>query len=242
MRDSDLLAEQQRYYRARAPEYDAWWERRGRYDRGPDANARWFAETRRLELELERFAPRGRVLELACGTGLWTRQLVRHAQTVTALDGAQEMLAINRQRLCGERDRAAMEYVQADLFNWRPPHRAYDVCFFAFWLSHVPESRLRSFWELVASSLRAGGRVFFIDSARNEASTASDHRLPAPDDEITQRRLDDGREFEIVKRFYDPPELERRLSNLGFEVDVRCTGEFFIYGMGAAKTSLAKRP
>jgi demethylmenaquinone methyltransferase/2-methoxy-6-polyprenyl-1,4-benzoquinol methylase len=242
VRDAELLAEQQRYYRARAPEYDAWWERRGRYDRGADANARWFAETRRLERELEQFAPRGRVLELACGTGLWTRQLVRHAQAVTALDGAQEMLALNRQRLRREPNAAAVEYLRADLFNWRPPQAAYDVCFFAFWLSHVPASRFRSFWELVASSLRPGGRVFFIDSARNEASTASDHLLPAPDDEIMQRRLDDGREFHIVKRFYDPPELERRLCDLGFEVDVRRTGEFFIYGMGVAQTCLAKRP
>jgi len=38
-----LLAEQARYYRERAGEYDDWWFRRGRYDRGADANARWFA-------------------------------------------------------------------------------------------------------------------------------------------------------------------------------------------------------
>ena len=32
--DDDLLAEQRSYYRARAPEYDEWWQRQGRYDRG----------------------------------------------------------------------------------------------------------------------------------------------------------------------------------------------------------------
>jgi hypothetical protein len=36
--DDDVLEEQRRYYRARAPEYDDWWQRRGRYDRG-DADA-----------------------------------------------------------------------------------------------------------------------------------------------------------------------------------------------------------
>jgi hypothetical protein len=39
-----LLAEQACYYRERAGEYEDWWFRRGRYDRGADANARWFAE------------------------------------------------------------------------------------------------------------------------------------------------------------------------------------------------------
>lgn len=31
-----LLAEQARYYRERAGEYDDWWFRRGRYDQGAD--------------------------------------------------------------------------------------------------------------------------------------------------------------------------------------------------------------
>ena len=29
---SDLVAEQKRYYAERAPEYDDWWYRRGRYE------------------------------------------------------------------------------------------------------------------------------------------------------------------------------------------------------------------
>jgi hypothetical protein len=39
-----VLHEQLEYYRARAAEYDQWWWRRGRFDRGAELNARWFAE------------------------------------------------------------------------------------------------------------------------------------------------------------------------------------------------------
>ena len=39
-----------RYYRERAPEYDDWWFRRGRFDRGEEANARWFGEAACAEL------------------------------------------------------------------------------------------------------------------------------------------------------------------------------------------------
>src|SRR5208282_4540765 len=39
--DDDLLAEQRSYYRARAPEYDEWWQRRGRYDRGEEQLLEW---------------------------------------------------------------------------------------------------------------------------------------------------------------------------------------------------------
>lgn len=223
-----MLSEQRSYYRARAPEYDAWWQRQGRYDRGPAANARWFAEALALERALEGFGPRGDVLELACGTGLWTSVLVHPARRLTAVDSAPEMIARARARL-GD---APVEFIQANIFGWSPPADAYDLCFFAFWLSHVPEDRFDAFWATVSRALRPGGRVFFIDSDRSERSTASDHRLPAADDETMVRRLDNGREFRIVKRFYEPSWLERRLAALGFKVAVRRTGEFFIYGAG----------
>jgi demethylmenaquinone methyltransferase/2-methoxy-6-polyprenyl-1,4-benzoquinol methylase len=125
-----------------------------------------------------------------------------------------------------------VEYVEADLFGWQPRRHAYDLCFFAFWLSHVPESRFDAFWTLVDTALRPGGRVFFIDSARSQLSTASDHDLAPTDQEATLRRLDDGSEFCIVKRFYAPEWLESRLADLGWRMQVHQTGEFFIYGAG----------
>jgi SAM-dependent methyltransferase len=89
------------YYRERASEYEDWWFRRERYDRGADANARWFADADEAQDALERFQPSGRVLELACGTGLWTRRLVGHADTVTAVDALPEVIELARAGLVG---------------------------------------------------------------------------------------------------------------------------------------------
>ena len=71
--DDGLLEGQLAYYRARAGEYDEWFLRTGRYDRGPEWNRRWFSELEQVRRELDGFGPTGEVLELACGTGLWTR-------------------------------------------------------------------------------------------------------------------------------------------------------------------------
>ena len=95
----DLLQEQIDYYRARAGEYDQWWLRTGRYDRGPEENARWFAEAEQLRQALEDWRPRGAVLELACGTGLWSRELARFADSLTLVDSSPEVLAINASRV-----------------------------------------------------------------------------------------------------------------------------------------------
>jgi 2-polyprenyl-3-methyl-5-hydroxy-6-metoxy-1,4-benzoquinol methylase len=225
MADDAVLTEQLDYYRARAAEYDKWWMREGRFDRGPEANTRWFAETAELKQVLHSFDPRGDVLELACGTGLWTRHLVGYADTLTAVDAAPEVLAINRARV-GD---TSVRYLQADLFDWSPDER-YDACVFAFWLSHVPQARFARFWEMVAGCVKPGGRVLFIDSARTERSTAADHVLPSDDEDTMTRKLDDGRAFQIVKRFYDPPGLTQALAELGWHAEVGATDEFFIYG------------
>ena len=49
----NALSSQLDYYRARAAEYDEWWLRRGRYDRGAALNAQWFAEAAEVQAALE---------------------------------------------------------------------------------------------------------------------------------------------------------------------------------------------
>lgn len=226
--DDRFLAAQQAYYNARAAEYNEWWERRGRYDHGPQENGAWFREQDELFTRLEQLDLRGEVLELACGTGNWTHRLLRTADRVTALDGSAEMLAVHRSRLDAEQA-ARVEYVQTDLFAWKP-EREYDAVVFGFWLSHVPPDRLDSFLHTVRQALRPGGGLFFVDSARDPSTTSPDQPLPEEEQAWLVRRLNDGREFPIVKVFYDPEGLEASFRRHALPVCVRQTERFFIYG------------
>lgn len=219
-----LLDEQRRYYRERAPEYDDWWLRRGSYGLDAEAEAAWFADVAELESALEQFAPRGDVLELAAGTGNWTRQLVRHADRVTAVDAVPAVLELNQAKVTG-----TVEYVVADVFAWEPP-RAFDVCFFGFWLSHVPSERVESFWALVARALKPDGRVFLVDNAQ----LGDPRHLVGASGEVLRRSLSDGREFDIVKRMWTPAQLERELASLGWCLSARTTANgHFIFARTA---------
>lgn len=224
----DLLQQQIAYYRARAGEYDEWFLRQGRYDRGPELNQRWFDEIAVAVRALAAFQPTGDVLELAAGTGLWTQHLVRTATSVTCVDSSPEVLALNRERLAG----ANVRYLQADLFAWQPDCQ-YDAVFFSFWLSHVPSERFAPFWEMVRAALKPTGRVFFVDALYDGTSTARDHQLEGANATTLTRRLNDGREYRIVKVFHEPDDLQRRLSALGWDVSVTPTGRYFYYGAGA---------
>ena len=224
MDDRRLLDEQIEYYRARAEEYDEWWFRRGRYDRGEEQRQAWFAEVATVEAALQAARPAGHILELACGTGLWTRHLVAHAESVTAVDASPEVVRLNAERVRSPR----VEYVQADLFQWRPA-KLYDFVFFGFWLSHVPEHRFEEFWRMVRSALRPGGQAFFVDNLFGQEQTATNHKAIDLAG-VVERKLNDGRTFSIVKIFYEPAALEQRLAALGWTGYVRATGRFFLYG------------
>lgn len=223
-----VLRSQIEYYRSRAPEYDEWFLRKGRYDRGPEHRNTWFREVEEVRNALRNHGPAGRVVEFAAGTGLWTEVLVERVEHVTALDASPESLALNRERVGSER----VTHRVTDLFAWTPPAEPFDGAFFGFWLSHVPPDRFETFWDLVRRSVRPGGGIFFVDSQYDPESTARDHELLAEDADTQTRKLNDGRTFEVVKIFYEPGSLEARLHDLGFPLRVRATPRFFIYGFG----------
>ncbi len=226
------LDEMVAYYRARAAEYDEWFYRQGRFDRGPEANARWRAELAHVVAAFDALALAGDILELAPGTGLWTARLAPLADTVTAVDASPEMIAINRAKLAAIPGGDRVTYVLADLFAWTPDRR-YDAVCFGFWISHVPDERLDPFLRTVAAALKPGGKVFFLDGQREPTSTAADHHLPPAGTQTMTRRLNDGREFQIVKNFYEPAALAARCAAAGLAVTVRETPTYFLYGVGS---------
>jgi demethylmenaquinone methyltransferase/2-methoxy-6-polyprenyl-1,4-benzoquinol methylase len=196
-----LLDEQIAYYRARASEYD---------ETAPSTDSEAYE---RLRSALREFAPRGHVLELACGTGQWTAELAMQAASVTGVDASPEMLAINQTKVA----QPNVRYVLADLFRWSPTER-YDVVFFSAWLSHVPPQRFEEFWGLVHRCLSERGRVFFVDELPAVAAIERPvEGAPAP---AVERRLTTGARFRAIKVLDDPDVLANRLSALGWQVEV----------------------
>jgi demethylmenaquinone methyltransferase/2-methoxy-6-polyprenyl-1,4-benzoquinol methylase len=205
-----LLAQQIAYYRRRAAEFDL-----ATHGVGDETS-------RRIAALVDDLRPTGRVLELACGTGMWTAGLARWATTLTAVDAAPEMIALARTRT-GD---AAVRFEVADLFEWRPSSR-YDVVFFAFWLSHVPRAKFEEFWALVAEALAPGGRAVFVDEPIHGGSHEA---FVGDSEEIVERRLADGSSHRLVRVFWDPPDLQEHLTRMGWRTRVRAVDKKWMVG------------
>lgn len=214
--EDELLAEQIAYYRANARDYDR------PYDTNDDL--------RELLATAGDMPISGDVLELACGTGQWTRLLAERARSVTAVDVAAETLEIARGRVTA----GNVEFVQADVFGWRPGRR-FDTVFFAFWLSHVPPSRMREFWAMLAGALRPRGRAVFIDDAPGgafEEEVLAGQAVPT-----VMRRTGDGGRYRVVKVFHDARTLTDELATLGWTAEIEPVHGGYLSGVARPPTT-----
>ena len=211
---------------ARAAEYDDWYLRRGRYERGPIHDTAWHAELDAAGA-LARRACRSaaRIVELAAGTGWWSPLLAGKGE-LTLYDAAPATLDRARDRLVAHRLRAHLHVRDA----WAEPEgEPADALFAGFWLSHVARaparprsSRSPRRW------LRPGGRLRAHRLAAGPA-VAAPRTTRAPPTTAASGALDDGREFEIVKVYYRPTSSPTALARpASADVEVTTTGRFFV--------------
>jgi SAM-dependent methyltransferase len=213
MSDVDaLLAEQVRYYRERAPEYDATSQPEG----DPFAAVAALAHA-----ELRSLGPVRRAIELGAGTGQFTELVAAIADEVEAVDTSPEVLELNGAKLRAPHVR----YTVADVFSWRPAEPA-DLVVAAALLSHIPRERFGAFWASVGAMLRADGRFFLFDEAPHGAWSEEATATP----EVVMRTLNDGRRFRIVKILWDADELTAVLRDLGWTARLT-RRDPFIWGM-----------
>lgn len=206
------IQQQIAYYRARAQEYEATAVPADSAE-AENLMAREWRDAERAVHALPQYAD---ILELACGTGIWTRLLTQHTEHLTALDAAPEMLEINRANVHDPR----VGYECVNLFEWEPRQK-YELVFIAFWLSHVPDSMLDDLLKRVRRAMKPNGHVFILDELRGTKNV-----IPTTEG-VQARRLNDGRTFHIFKEYYDPEELRQRMGKLGFEFIEITSGDYF---------------
>jgi SAM-dependent methyltransferase len=186
---SDALID---YYDARAPHYDE-------APAGPTPS--WVDEI----VAAMRSALAGRhVLEVACGTGLWTRRLAAAAATVTAVDAAPAMLALARRAVA---DHPNVTVRPADAYRLDALDTTFDGGLAMQWWSHVPYARHAEFLTGWHARLAPGAAVFVAD---NQLTPPWHERLLRPagePDSYEPRELPDGSRHRIVKNYFTADQL-----------------------------------
>jgi demethylmenaquinone methyltransferase/2-methoxy-6-polyprenyl-1,4-benzoquinol methylase len=195
------------YYAARAREYERIYAKPERQ-----------ADLRRLEGLLPSLFAGRRLLEIACGTGYWTRFLAGEAQSIVAIDASSETLAVAAEKPLPA---GRVRFRVADAYALPDELGMFDAAFAGFWWSHVPARERARFLGALDRRLLPGARVALLDNLFVAGSSTPIAHGDADGNTYQVRRLDDGTEHTVLKNF--PTEDELRADVAAFGRNLRYT-------------------
>jgi len=184
--------------------------------------------------------PGARVLDLACGPGAHAIALAGRGHRVTGVDASSRLLA--RARAAATREGARVEWVEADMREFRRPESFDLVCSLYSSFGYFDDGVNRRVLENVRASLAPGGSLV-LDVLGKEATVRHwqghrqqevegvlyDEQSTLTEDpswmvsDWTVVRDEVRHEFQVRQRLYSGPELRDLLLSVGF-ASVRLAG------------------
>jgi ubiquinone/menaquinone biosynthesis C-methylase UbiE len=210
-----------RYYDERASEYEEAFVLGTGTASMPDRDV-FRREASILTGIVERFA-RGRMVDLACGTGYWLPFYAARCTSITLIDQAPRMLDQCRKKMAVPGAPGQMIVVQGDVLEHPFGPRTFDSALIGFLISHLSEDEERRLFEHLKGMLDTDGRFLIFDSAWSLERARFNAKV-----ERQQRRLKDGNAFEIFKRYIDRQDIDEWNTKYGVTTTIEHFGTAFI--------------
>jgi demethylmenaquinone methyltransferase/2-methoxy-6-polyprenyl-1,4-benzoquinol methylase len=197
------------YYARRAGEYERIYAKPERQ-----------ADLRAMEAWISQAFVGRRVLEVACGTGWWTRFGARDCEWWWATDLNPQTLEIARHKPMPP---SKVGFAEVDAYTWEGLERKdftgrFTGAFAGFWWSHVPVERLTGWLSSLHLHLSPGARVVFLDNKYVAGSSTPIARRDELGNTWQQRHLDDGSVHDVLKNFPTPQEAQAALGARALDV------------------------
>ena len=182
------------YYRRRAEEFEAIYHR---------ADPARRAEIKRLSQAAQEALRGRRVLEVACGTGYWTRLVSQTARGITATDSVEEVLNVARRKTY----HCPVAFRLENAYRLSFEAEEFDGGLANFWFSHIPRHRVDRFIAGFHRTLRPQASVFLADNVLVPDVGGELISRAGDDDTYRRRTLRDGSEHVIIKNYYSAEDL-----------------------------------
>jgi len=223
--DSDLRQSMLRYYDERASEYEEAYVLGTGTASIPDPEV-FRREVSVLTRMVEHFA-RGRLVDLACGTGYWLPHYVAGCSSITLIDQAPRMLQECRKKVASLDALDRITIVQDDVLEHSFRPRAFDSALVGFLISHLADEEEALLFERLKTILDADGRFLILDSAWSPERARFNRKT-----ERQERRLNDGSRFDVYKRYIDRQDIVEWARKYGVATSIEHFGTAFVVVSG----------
>ena len=165
----------------------------------------------------------GSLIDAPCGTAFWLPAYAPNVESVVLVDQSPHMLAQARAKERSAGIEARCSFLQQDVLEHPWPSRAFDTILCGFFLSHIDGPEEQRFFARVRVALRPRGTLVVFDSKWSTERAAA-----KPKAGVVRRTLNDGREFEIYKRYFDESDVAELAHRHGFRAELRYVGRPFL--------------
>ncbi|MEH1834442.1 MAG: class I SAM-dependent methyltransferase [Nostoc sp.] len=103
------------------------------------------------------------VLDIGCGTGLFSRLLAKRADRVIAIDLSPKMIEVAKQK---SRQHPKIDYQVADILQWEFPVKQFNAIVSIATVHHLP---LENLLHNLQTALKPGGKLVILDLLEHES-------------------------------------------------------------------------
>jgi SAM-dependent methyltransferase len=158
-----------------------------------------------------------RVLELACGTGYWTRIIAETAASVVATDINEEMIAMARLRALPA-DKVTLRVADA---NALPGDLgSFTAVFIGFWWSHVKREEVERFLARLRAVVGKDILIVLLDDCYVEGSSDTVARTDMEGNTYQIRVDGEGERYEVPKTYPSDSALRKKLASSVREIKI----------------------
>ena len=171
----------------------------------------------------------GSILDIPCGTGYWLQFYAANCTAITLVDQSENMLREGREKACDHDVEAITTFIESDALEVPLEDRSFDTALVGFFLSHLTDAQMGLFFRNLGNALKPGGRVLILDSGWTR------YRGSRRKEGTTVRKLNDGREFEIYKRYFEGSDFDRMSAACRMDFTVLYEGKLYLAVTGTMK-------
>lgn len=158
------------------------------------------------------------VLELACGTGYWTEQISKTANSILATDINKAVIDVARTRQYNNN----VTFQVADMYSLSID-KPFDGLFGGFIWSHILLQDIDNFILRLKDLVSENGEIVFIDSKQVQGTNHDKKRITRIDqygNTFQTRKLENGTTHEVLKNFPSKHFLKNKLSHISTEANI----------------------
>ena len=226
--NSDTKTSMFEYYNERAKEYEELYILGAGPASIPDPEA-YKAEVNILAGIAGEFC-HGSVIDIACGTGFWLPYYASQCSHITLLDQSPKMLFECERKITSLDIRDKCTSLEGDFLEYQFDSSKFDFALVGFFISHLNKEEERAFFEKLRTILKTDGKFLIFDSTWNEERAKTREKQGKH-----QRKLNDGRTFDIYKRYFDESVIKLMAKKHRLCLSLEYMGRVFVAALGEFK-------